>query len=459
MYIDPSWFAWNVSRGLDDPSLKVFMRATVFVSEYLVYIPAIVTFLRHHTRLHGVNSWEASIAMTAILIQPATILIDHGHFQYNTVMLGLATASLSSMLAGRPLWSCVFFVGALGFKQMALFYAPAVFAYLLGICVTPRLDIGRLALISVVTLVSFAVLFAPLVVGTLIDYVRGIDAAAFPTPPLVKSLPIELYEYSWYYQPIVQLAQSIHRIFPFARGLFEDKVANVWCALHTFHKLNRYSGTLLQRAALVATLGAIAPPCLILFLKPRKGALLPAFAATAWGFFLCSFQVHEKNVLLPLLPMTLMLGSSGGMLPETRAWVGYANLLGCWTMFPLLARDGLRIPYIVLSLVWQLFLGLPPASLGIYTASGAGSVGWPVKLAHLGSYVVMFGWHVVEYFVPPPADKPDLWVVLNVLVGAGGFGLCYLWCLWSLVKQSGILEQKQGGVAIDAKGKEKAKTL
>ena len=103
-YINPSWFTWMDSRGLDDPSLKVFMRATVFISEYFVYIPAAVIFLRRYTRLQGVNSWEASIALVAILMQPATILIDHGHFQYNTIMLGLALASMSSLLAGRLLF-------------------------------------------------------------------------------------------------------------------------------------------------------------------------------------------------------------------------------------------------------------------------------------------------------------------------------------------------------------------
>jgi alpha-1,3-glucosyltransferase len=33
-------------------------------------------------------------------------------------------------------------------------------------------------------------------------------------------------------KPIEQLQQIAHRLFPFARGLFEDKVSNVWCILH-----------------------------------------------------------------------------------------------------------------------------------------------------------------------------------------------------------------------------------
>lgn len=34
-----------------------------------------------------------------------------------------------------------------------------------------------------------------------------------------------------------QMQQVIHRIFPVARGLYEDKVANIWCALNVVVKL------------------------------------------------------------------------------------------------------------------------------------------------------------------------------------------------------------------------------
>lgn len=128
------------------------MRGTVIASEYLVYIPAVVNFLRRYTRMQGVPAWSASIALVAILLQPATILIDHGHFQYNTVMLGLVVASLDAILAGRMLWACLFFVGALGFKQMALYYAPAMFAFLLGVCIFPRVRILRLLNIAIITI-------------------------------------------------------------------------------------------------------------------------------------------------------------------------------------------------------------------------------------------------------------------------------------------------------------------
>jgi alpha-1,3-glucosyltransferase len=443
-YIDPSWFALYTSRGSDDPTLKIFMRATVIVSEYLIYVPAVVIFARRSSRLFGVALWPASLALVAILMQPGTILIDHIHFQYNTVMLGFVVASMSSMLAGRYMWASIFFVAALGFKQMALYYAPAVFAFLLGSSVFPRINLARFFGIAAVTMASFAVLVLPLILGALFDASRGIgsrpDLEGVPAPlPIFTFLSPYLDTNATYYPVVEQIVQMIHRVFPFARGLFEDKVANFWCAANVIVKLRGYPTELLQRASLVATLVAVSPACAVLFFRPRKELLPYAFAATAWGFFLFSYQVHEKSVLLPLLPMTLLLAGKQGLGKEIRSWVGFANILGAWTMFPLLRRVELRVPYVVLTLLWAYLLGLPPTSLSAYFQKGQSPLAqWSTFLVHNFFYLAMILWHVVEHTMKPPVDKPDLWVVANVGVGFAGFALCYFWCQWKLIQESDI---------------------
>ncbi len=443
--IDPTWFSLYTSRGLEDPTLKVFMRATVIVSEYLIFIPAAVIFVRHLTKIQCVNSWNASIALVAILMQPGLILIDHVHFQYNTVMLGLVLASMSSVLAGRFMWSCVFFVFALGFKQMALYYAPAMFAYLLGACLFPRIKIPQLLGIAIVTLASFAFLLLPIFLGALYEARHGIvarpDLVGYAAPlPIFTQYSFRINYKAWYYPIIQQMAQIIYRVFPFARGLFEDKVANFWCALNVVVKLRQYPAELLQRGSLLLTLAAITPACFTIFVKPRRELLPLALATTAWAFFLFSFQVQEKSVLLPLMPMTTLLAGKRGLSKRTRAWVGFANLLGVWTMFPLLQRVDLRIPYFVLSLLWAYLLGLPPTSFAIYKHETRSSwTGFLTTSLHTIFYSAMIAWHIAEHFLSPPQSKPDLWVVVNVGIGAAGFGICYLWCLWTLVVESGIL--------------------
>lgn len=450
-FINDSWFALHNSRGSDDPTLKVFMRATVIISEYLIYVPAAVIFVRRFTKLQGVTTWTASIALTAILMQPGTILVDHVHFQYNTVMLGFVMATMSSALAGRYMWSCVFFVLALGFKQMALYYAPAIFAYLLGVCIFPRINIARFLGIAIVTASSFALLLLPVVLGALYDAHRGIDARPdlfghFAPLPIFTEYSFKINYKAWYYPIFQQLAQVIHRVFPFARGLFEDKVANFWCALNVVVKLRKYPSELLQRASLLATLIAITPPCFVIFVKPKKELLPLALATTAWAFFLFSFQVHEKSVLLPLMPMTCILAAKHGLNKNTRAWVGFANILGAWTMFPLLQRVDLRVPYSVLTLLWAYLLGLPPTSFDVYMQNGNATwAGFGTATLHSLFYILMAVWHVVEAFLAPPYSKPDLWVVVNVGIGAVGFGICYLWCFWNLVVESGLFQSSKLG--------------
>ena len=379
-------------------------------------------------------------------MQPATILIDHAHFQYNTVMLGFMLASMSSILSDRYIWASVFFVSALCFKQMALYYAPTMFAYLAGVCLLPKVHIGRFFGIGIVTILSFALMFAPLLLGSLYDTYRRISPPLSTIDREVNPLFYQIVPYietsPYLYSLLLQLTQSIHRIFPFARGLFEDKVANVWCAIHTLHKLNVYPIPLLQRVSLLSTLVAILPACMIISTSPRKELMPWALASTAWGFFLCSFQVHEKSVLLPLLPMTMMLGSDGGLGVEMRAWVGWANMLAVWTLFPLLKRDELRVPYFVLSLLWAYLIGLPPSSLDLYIGRQARKSGIRLSTSalHLGFYAIMIAWHFAEAFIDTPKGKPYLWVVLNVMVGAAGFGICYLWCTWQFLLRSGILQ-------------------
>ncbi|BFZ62171.1 Glucosyltransferase-like protein [Saitoella coloradoensis] len=392
--IDPAWFELYTSRGLDEYNLKVFMRATALASEYLVYVPAVWVFVK----MYNTKDTPADRGMWAlmILLQPALILIDHAHFQYNAVMLGFTVVAMNALWNDQIVVGSVFFVAALCFKQMALYYAPAIFAYLLGTCVFPRLNLQRLVILGVTTLSTFAIFFAPLILtGT--------------------------------------AGQAVFRIFPFARGLWEDKVANFWCTANTFIKFRTlFTSTQLQRLSLLATLVAILPPCVILFVYPRRRLLPLGLSASAWGFFLFSFQVHEKSVLLPLMPATLLLASSGNDY-NRKAWVGWVNNVAVFSMWPLLRRDGVGLQYTVLLFMWNWlagFWGLP--------------ADWFGKLVHVVTYVGMLGMHVAEKFFEPPAKWPDVWVLGNVTLSFGAFVVFWMWTLlrmWEVTRKPVVKEK------------------
>ncbi|KAJ1646769.1 Glucosyltransferase-like protein, partial [Coemansia asiatica] len=183
---------------------------------------------------------------------------------------------------------------------------------------------------------------------------------------LDKSRGIETHE-SKLFMRSTQLTQIFIRVFPVARGLYEDKVANVWCALNVVIKLrSMFDTTDLLRLATAATSLAFLPACIHLFVVVRrhKGRLLPAvrdnmvrllnygLLNTSLAFFLFSFQVHEKSILLPLIPALL--------LAEDERWaINWFVQVALFSMYPLLFRDGLQIPYAVLAIGWSVLRSCP----------------------------------------------------------------------------------------------------
>lgn len=118
------------SRGIEDEETKFFMRASALVSDAVVFFPAVIYFcLTYFTQRD-----KAIKALALLLFQPSLILIDHGHFQYNCVSLGLALWALAFIMNGHDVLGSIAFVLSLNYKQMSLYYAPAIFFFLLGKC-------------------------------------------------------------------------------------------------------------------------------------------------------------------------------------------------------------------------------------------------------------------------------------------------------------------------------------
>eukprot|EP01103_Thecamoeba_quadrilineata_P014328 TRINITY_DN4241_c0_g1_i2.p1 TRINITY_DN4241_c0_g1~~TRINITY_DN4241_c0_g1_i2.p1 ORF type:complete len:145 (+),score=8.24 TRINITY_DN4241_c0_g1_i2:359-793(+) len=107
----------------------MFMRFTVLIFDILIYFSGAYLFVFHSIQI---NSNKKTLLFAFILTQPALILIDHGHFQYNSISLGLSLWAIIAVLKERPLLGSLLFTLSLNYKQMSLYYAPAFFFYLLG---------------------------------------------------------------------------------------------------------------------------------------------------------------------------------------------------------------------------------------------------------------------------------------------------------------------------------------
>ncbi|GIM03471.1 hypothetical protein Vretimale_8246 [Volvox reticuliferus] len=145
--VEPASVELVKSHGYETPTSKIVMRWTVIAADLLVYIPAclaaVYVFYGSSASPSSLSSSPAAstaatarrarvLALIALLFNPAAIIIDHGHFQYNNISLGLTLGAVAAIGAGRQLLGAVLFSLALNHKQMALFFAPAFFAHLLG---------------------------------------------------------------------------------------------------------------------------------------------------------------------------------------------------------------------------------------------------------------------------------------------------------------------------------------
>eukprot|EP00051_Salpingoeca_urceolata_P006073 m.80799 g.80799 ORF g.80799 m.80799 type:complete len:650 (+) comp14672_c0_seq5:1267-3216(+) len=416
----PEWVALHTSRGAEGPDIKLFMRATVLVADLVLLFPAIWALAsaiaasarqgevgaaskRTHTGKGSVDgggnegdggddgspddvattsacppgaSVYASSSVTLLVVaavmlfSPGLILIDHGHFQYNGVSLGLVAAAMAAVLRKRDWTASALFVLALNYKQMCLYFAPVYFFYLLGKSLASPRPLVTVAAIGVVVIATFAVCWLPFL--TSVDHVL----------------------------------QILHRLFPFSRGLFEDKVANFWFVVDTAIKLRRRLPiAVLSKLSLGTTLVAFLPSCAMLLRKPTGEQFLYSSLVVSLSFFLFSFQVHEKSVLIPAM-------AAGALVHREPLAACWFIAMSTFSMYPLLEKDGLPTAYIGTMLLFGVtaYLVLPQATL---------------RSRHfLVCCLSLFGaamLHVLALVVPPPARLPHIHVVAMCLYSAAHF--------------------------------------
>ncbi|XP_017275889.1 dolichyl pyrophosphate Man9GlcNAc2 alpha-1,3-glucosyltransferase [Kryptolebias marmoratus] len=381
--INPEWVELHKSRGYEGPMHKLFMRTTVLVADVLIYIPAVVLYCLY--LIDGSSKKKVS-TLLCILLYPGLILIDYGHFQYNGVSLGFALWGVLALGLGWDVVGSMAFSLALNYKQMELYHALPFFCYLLGKCVKVGL-MGRglflLVRVAATVLVTFALCWLP-----------------FLSDPS-------------------QALQVVRRIFPVARGLFEDKVANTWCSLNTLIKIRSVlSGDSQLYLSFAFTLLAALPSSVKLLMKPTFWDFKLALVNSSLAFFLFSYQVHEKSILLAALPVCLLLND----LPFMSIWFLQAST---FSMLPLFLKDGLLIPYAVTSVAFLLSIYLLSAldhcsedelRVGAYRklfyclpkVDLACGVRWKFYI----SVALMAGLSVLSVVSDPPPHLPDLFPVL-----------------------------------------------
>ncbi|CAN6443656.1 unnamed protein product [Victoria cruziana] len=364
---DPASVALGSSRGYETPFSKLLMRWTVLSSDALIFFPAAVCLVICYYA--NCKYEEMAWLLAIVLLNPSLILIDHGHFQYNCISLGLTIGAIAAILSNNDLVACVFFSLALNHKQMSAYFAPAFFGHLLGKCLKHRNPIFKVVKLGITVTATFMVIWWP--------YLHSMEA----------------------------VLEVLSRLAPFERGIYEDYVANFWCSTSFFVKWKRlFSTSELRLLSLLATVAAASPSMIQQIKAPSSRGFLYALVNSSFAFYLFSFQVHEKSILLPLLPASLLA------LEEITFfnWFSYYALL---SMYPLICRDGLTVPHVALL---SLFFLVSCARCGQH---GKGPIiPSRVKAVMAVSFLFSLILYGTYLFVRPPEKYPFLFDALIMIL-------------------------------------------
>ena len=264
--INPKWVQLKLSRGFESEEHKVFMRWTVLVADITFFFSAVLCMF-----LGDVFDLET---LLCLMLYPGLILIDSGHFQYNCVSLGLTLWSIYFLHRQNTVMASVFFTLAINYKQISMYHSFAFFFYLLGDCMKKPSVISKISSLSFIALSVIFVFF-------------------------VSWMPF-LFNFN-------DAKQVVNRLFPVSRGLFEDKVANIWCPLEVVIKLRKmFPPESLFKLSAVVTLTSLLPSGIHLLFNPCLRNFRYNLVISSLSFFLFSFQVHEKGILLVAIPVCLL---------------------------------------------------------------------------------------------------------------------------------------------------------
>ncbi|XP_063807379.1 probable dolichyl pyrophosphate Glc1Man9GlcNAc2 alpha-1,3-glucosyltransferase isoform X2 [Pseudophryne corroboree] len=321
----PPFFAWfeyvlsHVAQYFDPEMLKVenlyyasqatvlFQRFSVILSDLLFFYAVRQCCLCVDGRKDRRDLLEKPAFILAVLLlwNFGLLIVDHIHFQYNGFLSGIMLLSIARLYQRRHLESALLFAVLLNFKHIYLYVAPAYGIYLLrSYCFTGNHTDGslrwrsfsllRFIYLAVIVLLVFAVSFGPFV------YME-------------------------------QIPQVLSRLFPFKRGLCHAYWApNFWALYNAADKglsiigvhMKLLNMTTLRTGSMTgglvqefehSVLPSVTPmpSVLCLWLRPQgPQSFLRCLVLCALGSFMFGWHVHEKAILLAILPLSILAVSS-----------------------------------------------------------------------------------------------------------------------------------------------------
>ncbi|KAK2594532.1 glycosyl transferase [Conoideocrella luteorostrata] len=310
------WILAHFARLFDPAMVKVynlnyeswqtvyFQRSTVIATELL----AVYALQLHIDSTRLASKRAAQVAALSIFLSPGLLIIDHIHFQYNGFMYGILLWSLVlARCKSTLLQSGLIFAALLCFKHIYLYLAPAYFVFLLRTyCLSAKsrvhikfsncIKLG-LGVISIFTAAfgPFAAMGQiPQLLSRLFPFSRGLCHAYWA--PNVWALYSLADRVLIILAPRLDLAVKSEALQSVTRGLVGDTA---------FAVLPEIS----PRVCFVSTLIFQILPLLKIFFSstlPSWEDFIGAVTLCGYASFLFGWHVHEKAILLVIIPFSLI---------------------------------------------------------------------------------------------------------------------------------------------------------
>lgn len=326
-------------------STVLFQRLSVIVTDLLLFLgcKALTEALPRSLEKHTSRFSRPSILLWLVLSNSGLLMVDHIHFQYNGFLTGVLLFSLAALARDKVVEAAVWFAILLNLKHIYLYMAPAFGVYMLrsycfqstrdGSIVWRSFSLFRLLSLACVVLTTTALSLAPFLQAG-------------------------------------QGHQLLSRLFPFKRGLCHAYWApNFWTVYNVADKVldvggRRFglisgggtvasmTGGLVQDiqhsvlpsipplATVVLTLLSMGPVLTKLWVSPHSlTQFLRCLVLCAWSSFLLGWHVHEKAILLVIIPLAVLATVS----KQEAKYYFLTAVTGHFSLFPLLFQ-GQELP-------------------------------------------------------------------------------------------------------------------
>ncbi|XP_077820158.1 dolichyl pyrophosphate Glc1Man9GlcNAc2 alpha-1,3-glucosyltransferase isoform X18 [Macaca mulatta] len=241
------------------------------------------------------------------------LIVDHIHFQYNGFLFGLMLLSIARLFQKRHMEGAFFFAVLLHFKHIYLYVAPAYGVYLLrSYCFTANKPDGsvRWNSFSFVRVISL---------GLVVFLVSALSLGPFLA--------------------LNQLPQVFSRLFPFKRGLCHAYWApNFWALYNALDKVlsviglnDKWFGSAVSTHS-PSLSDSLDNPHLHTDCHIGPRGFLRCLTLCALSSFMFGWHVHEKAILLAILPMSLLSVQKAG---DASIFL-ILTTTGHYSLFPLL---------------------------------------------------------------------------------------------------------------------------